>query len=237
VLPPVLAQISPNPTVTPTLNTGGWVLGAAWLLFLLGALVAVAIVVAYLRYAPRFRREDTAPKSVRAPRRERGGETPRRAVKITGTPVVVPAPVSATAAQPATVGATTTTPAASTAAAATSTSAAAATTTSAAAATTTSAPASAASAPTATASAPASAPIAEAEPAAASAESAPAAGSSPAATPAATAAPREHKEVSLDQETYDRVLAELLEKGTSRRVAEGQARRAAMIAARKKAEG
>jgi hypothetical protein len=43
--------------------------------------------------------------------------------------------------------------------------------------------------------------------------------------------------VSLDQETFDRVLAELLEKGTTRRVAEGQARRAAMIAARKKAEG
>jgi hypothetical protein len=42
--------------------------------------------------------------------------------------------------------------------------------------------------------------------------------------------------VSLDQETFDRVLAELLEKGTDRRVAEGQARRAAMIAARKKAE-
>jgi NADH-quinone oxidoreductase subunit I len=48
-------------------------------------------------------------------------------------------------------------------------------------------------------------------------------------------APAEHKDVSLDQETFDRVLAELLEKGTSRRVAEGQARRAAMIAARKKA--
>jgi hypothetical protein len=47
----------------------------------------------------------------------------------------------------------------------------------------------------------------------------------------------EHKEVALDQETFDRVLAELLGKGTDRRVAEGQARRAAMIAARKKAEG
>jgi hypothetical protein len=43
--------------------------------------------------------------------------------------------------------------------------------------------------------------------------------------------------VALDQATFDRVLAELLEKGTDRRVAEGQARRAAMIAARKEAEG
>jgi len=58
-----------------------------------------------------------------------------------------------------------------------------------------------------------------------------------AAAPAAAAARAEHREVSLDQETFDRVLAELLEKGTDRRVAEGQARRAAMIAARKKAEG
>jgi NADH-quinone oxidoreductase subunit I len=54
--------------------------------------------------------------------------------------------------------------------------------------------------------------------------------------PAPPAAAAEHKEVSLDQETFDRLLAELLEKGTERRVAEGQARRAAMIAARKKAE-
>jgi NADH-quinone oxidoreductase subunit I len=66
----------------------------------------------------------------------------------------------------------------------------------------------------------------------------PAAPAAPAAEAAApAAAPAEHAEVSLDQETFDRVLAELLEKGTDRRVAEGQARRAAMIAARKKAEG
>jgi hypothetical protein len=60
------------------------------------------------------------------------------------------------------------------------------------------------------------------------------------AAPAAAApapAASEHKEVALDQETFDATLAELLAKGTDRRVAEGQARRAAMIAARKKAEG
>jgi hypothetical protein len=83
----------------------------------------------------------------------------------------------------------------------------------------------AAAAPVAAAAAPAAAaPAAEAAPAAQAA--------APAAAPAAA-----HAEVSLDQETFDRVLAELLEKGTDRRVAEGQARRAAMIAARKKAEG
>jgi hypothetical protein len=58
-----------------------------------------------------------------------------------------------------------------------------------------------------------------------------------AAAPAAAPAAGDHKEVALDQETFDRVLAELLDKGTDRRVAEGQARRAAMIAARRKAEG
>ena len=85
------------------------------------------------------------------------------------------------------------------------------------------APAAAPAAPAAEAAAPA-APAAEAAP--------PAQAAAPAAAPAAA-----HAEVSLDQETFDRVLAELLEKGTDRRVAEGQARRAAMIAARKKAEG
>ena len=41
----------------------------------------------------------------------------------------------------------------------------------------------------------------------------------------------------MDQAVFDEKLAELLGEGTDRRVAEGQARRAAMIAARKKAEG
>jgi len=86
------------------------------------------------------------------------------------------------------------------------------------------------------------APAAQASPVAPAAEAPAATGQAPAAPPAAAAAAPapsavEHADVSLDQETFDRVLAELLEKGTDRRVAEGQARRAAMIAARKKAEG
>ena len=39
----------------------------------------------------------------------------------------------------------------------------------------------------------------------------------------------------LDKETFDRVLAEELAKGTDRRVAEGKARRAGMIEAKRKA--
>ena len=55
---------------------------------------------------------------------------------------------------------------------------------------------------------------------------------------AAPAPPRPKPEaVELDQETYDRVLAEEQAKGTSQRVAEGRARSAALKAARAKAEG
>jgi formate hydrogenlyase subunit 6/NADH:ubiquinone oxidoreductase subunit I len=58
-----------------------------------------------------------------------------------------------------------------------------------------------------------------------------------ASAPAAAAPAESHAEVVPDQEVFDRVLAEQLAAGKDRRVAEGQARRAAMIAARKKAEG
>jgi hypothetical protein len=95
---------------------------------------------------------------------------------------------------------------------------------------------SAAPAPVAVAAAaPAAAPAAASAPApAAEAAAAPAAAAPAPATPAAT---EERPEVSLDQETFDATLKELLDAGTDRRIAEGKARRAAMIAARKKAAG
>jgi hypothetical protein len=208
----VLAQLSFSPNATPTLNTGGWVYGAAVLLTVVGVLIVLAIVFGYMRFAPRFRRDEGAPTSVRAPRLQPGRDAPRRPVNITSAPIVVPAPL-APAPEPATVGAHATAPVA--------------------------APAAAAPAPAAAAPAPVVAP----EPPAPAPAAAPSAGPSPAPTPTAQAAPTpapaagEHKDVSLDQETFDAKLAELLTKGTDRRVAEGQARRAAMIAARKKAEG
>jgi hypothetical protein len=204
----VLAQVSFSPNASPTLNSGGWVYGAAVLLAAVGFLIVAALVFGYMRFAPRFQRDEGAPRSVRAPRLQPGREAPRRPVNITGTPVMVPAPVAPAAA----------------------------------------AVAAPAPAPAAAASAPAPAPVAAPapiaapeQPAPAAPEAAPPAGPSPAQTPAAQPAPApaagEHKEVALDQETFDAKLAELLAKGTDRRVAEGQARRAAMIAARKKAEG
>ncbi len=70
------------------------------------------------------------------------------------------------------------------------------------------------------------------------------AGAAPTEAPVAQVAPSPtaaaaggHVEVVPDQETFDRVLAEQLAQGKDRRVAEGQAKRAAIIAARRKAEG
>ena len=91
--------------------------------------------------------------------------------------------------------------------------------------------------PAPAAASPAGAPPPVAAPAAA-APAAPAAAAPDAPAAAAEApAPVEHAEVAVDQETYERVLAELLEQGTDRRVAEGRAKRAGMVAARAKAEG
>jgi len=205
--PVAVAQVIVSPNAKPERNDGGWIYWIAIALVVLGALIALSILVRYMRYAPRFQREEGAARTVRAPRIQPGLEAPRRSVNITGAPTVVPAPAVAVAvAAPA-----------------------------------------AALAPVAApapASAPAPAPAPVAAPPAPVAESAPAAAtpaeSPPAPTPAAPAPAGpagERKEVPIDQETFDRVLAELLEQGTTRRVAEGQARRAAMIAARKKAEG
>jgi hypothetical protein len=77
-----------------------------------------------------------------------------------------------------------------------------------------------------------------APPAAAPAPVAPAAEAAPSQEAgAAAAAPAAHVEVEADAETYERVLAEQLALGKDRRVAEGTAKRAAMIAARRKAGG
>ena len=209
------AQTPVDPSTTPTENTGGWVFSMAQLLFLLGVATVLFLIVMYMRYAPRFAKDEEGLSVVRADRVRPGQALPRRDVDISqAAPIVVapPAvPVAVGAAAPAA-------PAPAAAAASAPAPAAAA------------APAPAAAAPEAPAAA------APEPPAAAPAEAPPAAApQAPAA--AAPVAPVAHAEVSLDQAVFEEKLAELLEKGTDRRVAEGQARRAAMIAARKKAEG
>jgi len=201
----MLAQVFVSPSATPTINTGGWVYGMAWVLVVLGGLVTFLIVCGYMRFAPRFQREEGRTRSVKAPRLQPGREV-RRPVKITGAPVMAPPPIlTATAAAPAAV-----------------------------------APAAVAAppAPAATPAAVAPAEAPAAAPAAASAAVEPAPAAAPAAAPATAPAATEHRgEVTLDQETYEKTLAELLAKGTDRRVAEGQAKRVALLAARKKAGG
>jgi hypothetical protein len=205
----VLGQVIVEPTVTPTLNNGGWVYTSAVLLGLLGVVAALLIVFGYMRFAPRFQTGEENHRGVRAPRIQPGKEV-RRPVNVTSAPLVVQPPVVAMAAAPA--------PAVAAAPA--------------------SAPAPAPVVAPAPAPAPATAPSPEAAAAAAPAAEASAAPAAQAAVPASPAAgSAAHTDVSLDQETFDATLAELLAKGTDRRVAEGQARRAAMIAARKKAGG
>jgi hypothetical protein len=210
-----LAQTPVDPSVTPEINTGGWVHGMAILFGAIGLLVLLMLVAAYIRYAPRFSTDESTLKVVRADRVRPGEELPRRTVDIKAAApmVVAPPPLP----QPAGVAASA--PAAATAAPAAAPAPAAA------------APAPVADAPST--EAPPEAPASEEPPAeAAQAEPAPAE-----AAPAPAPAPAERVEVALDQEVFDQTLKELLDKGTDKRVAEGQARRAAMIAARKKAAG
>ncbi len=209
------AQTMITPSSTPVKNTGGWVYGMAFLLGALAFVVVLFLIVGYMRFAPRFAKDEETSKVVRADRVLPGQEPPRRTVDLSqAVPIVVQPP-----AVPAAVGAGALAPPA------------------AAPAPSTPAPPSAPAASAAPAAAP-SAPAAEQAPPSAPAAAPPAA--APAA-PAAAATPppaaAEHPDVTIDQETYDSTLAELLSQGTDRRIAEGRARRAAMIAARKKATG
>jgi hypothetical protein len=190
------AQVRVEPTATPVRNDGGWVFQAAQLLALLGIVTVVMIVIGYMRFAPRFAKDEESIKVVRADRVVIGQELPRRnvdlsqAVPVVVAPPAVPVPAGAVAAPAA-------------------------------------APATAAPAAPAAPAVAAPAPAAEA-PAAAPAAPAPA---------APPAEPAERVEVSMDQAVFDSTLEELLAAGTDRRIAEGKARRAAMIAAKKKAAG
>ena len=192
----------------------------------------ILVVVSYMRFAPRFQRGDSH--TVRAERIVEGREPPRRQVEVReAEPVLVAAPVvqaPAPAAAPAPAPAPAATPQKPAAAA----------------------PATAPPAPSSSpAAAPAEAPSSEKPAAPPAAETKPAAEvtppaeSTPAPEPPTAAAPEppaqpaapSHGGAEQDQETYDRVLAEQLSKGVDRRVAEGRAKSAAVVAARKKAGG
>lgn len=225
-----LAQVSLHPTVTPVRNDGGWIFSIAWLMAVLATIVGLLLLVGYMRFAPRFSKDEENVRVVRADRVLPGREPPRRAVDLSqAAPVVVQPPAIPAMASASAAPAAAEAPAPDPAPAATPAAAEAP------------APAPAAAETEAETTAEGDAAAAtEAAPADAPAEApadAPAAEAPVEAPAAAPAAPTERVEVEMDQEVFDAKLAELLEKGTDRRVAEGQARRAGMIAARKKAAG
>jgi pyruvate/2-oxoglutarate dehydrogenase complex dihydrolipoamide acyltransferase (E2) component len=185
-----LAQTHIVPTITPVRTDGGWIYWLAFLSLGLGLLLLIILIAAYMRFAPRFSKDEDQARVVRADRVVPGREAPRRLVDVTQAVPVVAQPPAVIASAPAAA-----TPAAT--------------------------------APAAAAPPAAEAPVAAAAPAAAA----------PAAAAPAPAPPAERPEVSLDQEVYEQTLKELLDGGTDRRIAEGKAKRTAMIAARKKAEG
>lgn len=243
-----LAQVSVDPSVTPELNTGGWVRGLAFVLAAIGLLVLLLVVVAFMRFAPRFSTDETTLRVVRADRVRPGEELPRRTVdvKAAASMIVAPPPLP----EPAGVAAATApapTPVTPAPAAAPATAAPPAAPTSGPAAT---------PAPPAQAGPGSEAPSTRAPEAEPGSEGAPTepdgatqaretpdaevsqAAPAPAAeAPTAAPAPAQHADVTMDQEVFEQTLQELLAKGTDKRVAEGQARRAGMLAARKKAAG
>lgn len=185
------AQTHIAPTTVPERVDGGWIYWLAFLSLALALVLVIFLIAAYMRYAPRFAKDEDEARVVHADRVQPGREVPRRLVDVSqAVPMIVqPPPVTVAAAAPVAAP-----PVAAPAAAA---------------------PPAPAAAPTAAAPAPAAA----------------------APSPAPPAPAEERPEVSLDQETFDKTLEELLAAGTDRRIAEGKAKRAAMIAARKKAAG
>jgi hypothetical protein len=186
------AQVPLDPNDLPALNDGGWVFDMAQLLMVAAIVMVTFFAIMYMRYAPRFAKDEEAFKVVQADRVRPGQELPRRVVDVSQAAPVVVAPPSLPSAE----------------------------------ALPTAAPAPAPSAPPAADAAAPAAPAAEA-PAPTAETTAPAA---PAPAPA-----EDRPEVSLDEAVFEAKLQELLDAGTDRRIAEGKARRAAMLAARKKA--
>lgn len=210
----VSAQVIVDPAVPSERNDGGWIYWIAIALTALGLLIIIRMTIKYMRYAPRFSKDEENLNVVRADRVQIGRELPRRNVDLSQAAPLVVAPPAMPAAAPALAPAGVAP-----------------------------AVASAEAAPAAAASEPEPAEAAAApEPAAAEAAAAPgpaAAEAPPAAAPApaAPAVPEERPEVTMDQEAYEAALKEHLDAGTDRRIAEGKAKRAGMIAARKKATG
>ena len=249
-----VVEITPPPTESPSSKLApgtqwvGWMaIGAAVIV----VLVVLAIAAGYLRFAPKFfGREETVrplapgtrPASLtrqaarvrytpppagehRAP----AAEAPAQARARTATAVAErPAPAAAPAAASEAPAATAAAPAQEATAPAAPAEAASEQTT---------APPSGEPATQADAVGQAEADAPEARPTAKTEEEVGASPQPATAPPSQAAAPARSGGGEMDQETFDRVLEEQLGRGVDRRVAEGRARAAAVVAARKKAQG
>src|SRR5688500_7612541 len=87
-----VAHVSVDPSVTPELNTGGWIHGMASLFGAIGLLVILLLVAGYVRFAPRFSTDESTLRVVRADRVRPGEELPRRTVDIKAAAPMVVAP-------------------------------------------------------------------------------------------------------------------------------------------------
>src|SRR3989442_8175864 len=93
------AQVQINPTNTPVRNKSGLgplfgPVSLASVLLVVSLIAVVGMVVAYMRYAPRFARDEAQLKVVRADRVRPSQELPRRAADGSQTLATVVAPPS-----------------------------------------------------------------------------------------------------------------------------------------------
>src|SRR6266511_838487 len=104
---PAIAQVTIDPTETAATDDGGWVYWMAEGAIILGVLILILAGVAYLRFAPRFQREeeDAAPRAGRrAPEPAVSLQTSWQqasAVAVQAVPAPQPVAVAAPAAAPA----------------------------------------------------------------------------------------------------------------------------------------
>jgi hypothetical protein len=237
---PALGQleITPAPSITPSKTVTTWIFQIAVAALILAVLVAVGFALSYMRFAPRFSGRETKAQPVPPGTRPRELVQQAASMRWTAPAPAAPAPASA----PAPAARASATAVAERPAPAPAEPTPRPTEGEAAAAEATVRPTAGPSGEPAVqadavgeaeAAAPEPRPSAKtpdevgAEPAPTAAPAAPAAATQPAASHGA----------GLDQETFDRVLQEQLAKGVDRRVAEGRARAAAVVAARKKAQG
>jgi hypothetical protein len=244
-----VVEITPLPTESPSAELAPGTQWVYWMAIGAGVivvLVLLAMAAGYMRFAPKFFGREEKPKAM--PPGMRPPTLVRQAAQIRYTPP----PASERAVQGAQAQARTATavaerPAAAPSAAAEAAPAAEAASTAQTTETTETTetttappegePAAEAEAPPAQAEAPpaqAEAPPAQAEAPPAQAEAPPAQAQPATAQPAPAS---QGAGGEMDQETFDRVLKEQIDRGVDRRVAEGRARAAAVVAARKKSQG